>query len=276
MRQLQPLQLATGPTGDAESPGPFGGIAVDVETTGLDPDKGRIIEIAMRRFRYNRDGFITDIGQPYSWLEDPGEPLPGEISAITGLTNADLLGQEIDAPAATRLLTSVSFVVAHNSAFDRKWIEERLPDARGLAWCCSMSQVDWRARGFDGRTLGYLLMQSGYYHSGHRASADVDALIQMLRHQDASGQTALSEMIATGSASSWLVRARGADITTKDDLSARGYRWDVPKRVWWREVADDQLEAERAWLADHIYVRAAKPKASGPEVEQVTPRTRFL
>jgi DNA polymerase-3 subunit epsilon len=164
LRQLRPLELRTGPTGDASISGTFGGIALDVETTSLNPDTGRIIELAMRRFRYDRDGIITDIDRPYTWLEEPGEPLAEEIMAITGLRDADLVGQEIDEGAATRLLKSVSFVVAHNSAFDRKWIEKRLPGACGLAWCCSMTQIDWRARGFDGRTLGYLLMQEGHYH----------------------------------------------------------------------------------------------------------------
>ncbi|MGJ3629336.1 hypothetical protein AB5I41_25245 [Sphingomonas sp. MMS24-JH45] len=67
------------------------------------------------------------------------------------------------------LLRSASFIVAHDSGFDRTSIERaRLPDAAGLAWVCSMRQVDWRARGFDGRVLGYLLIQNGFYHCGHR------------------------------------------------------------------------------------------------------------
>jgi hypothetical protein len=91
--------------------------------------------------------------------------------------------------------------------------------------CWSMRQVDWRARGFDGRVLGYLLLQHGYYHCGHRASADVDALIQMLRHECPGGRTALPEMIDTGSRPTWIVRARGAHFDVKDQLRARGYRW---------------------------------------------------
>ncbi|TPG52034.1 hypothetical protein [Sphingomonas glacialis] len=85
--------------------------------------------------------------------------------------------------------------MAHDSRFDRAWVEDRLEDARQLAWTCSMAQVDWKARGFDGRVLGYLLVQAGFYHCGHRASADVDTLIQLLRHSDGAGRTALAEMI---------------------------------------------------------------------------------
>ncbi len=276
VRVLHPLRLPEGPTGEGAGRGPFVGVAIDVETTGLDHSTGKVIELAIRRFRYDRDGVITDIDEAYEWREDPGEPLTPEIMSLTGLTDSDLVDEEIDEGDATRLLRSASFVVAHNSSFDRAWVEARLPEARDLNWCCSMRQVDWKARGFDGRVLGYLLVQNGFYHCGHRASADVDALIAMLRHEDGAGRTALSEMIEQGAKCSWIVRAKGADFGVKDMLRARGYRWDSTRRVWWREVADDALVPEQFWLAANVYAVEANPKAICPDLEQVTARTRFL
>ncbi|QCB43262.1 DNA polymerase III subunit epsilon [Sphingomonas sp. PAMC26645] len=276
VRILHPLKLREGSTGDGCARGSFVGVAVDVETTSLDAKTGKVIELALRRFRYDGAGIVTDIDQAFEWREDPGEPLTDEIRTLTGITDADLAGQEIDEDSATRLLQSASFVVAHNSAFDRSFIEMRLPEAKRLAWTCSLSQVDWRARGFDGRSLGYLLVQNGFYHCGHRASADVDALIQMLRHRNADGRTALAEMIERGSQSSWLVSAKGADFSVKDLLKQRGYRWSSGDRVWWREVDDKALKPERFWLAANVYCMEANPKATGPTVDRVTPRTRFL
>jgi DNA polymerase-3 subunit epsilon len=278
VRVLHPLRLSEGPTGEGVGRGRHVGVALDVETTGLDVNTGKVIELAIRRFAYDDAGVITAIDQSFEWREDPGEPLHPDISALTGLTDADLAGREIDRDAATRLLRSASFVVAHNTSFDRSWVEYLLPDARGLAWCCSMRQVDWRARRFDGRVLGYLLLQNGFYHCGHRASSDVDALIQMLRHRDGDGRTALSEMIETGAKPTWIVRAAGANFDLKDELRARGYRWDAAKdrKVWWREVADGDRIAEEFWLAANVYAVDARPKKLGPEIVRVTPRTRFL
>lgn len=278
VRVLHPLRLHEGPTGDGAVRGRYVGAAIDVETTGLDHKTGKVIEFAVRRFRYDDDGVITHLDEAFEWREDPGEPMHPDISALTGLTDADLAGREIDRDAATRLLRSASFVVAHNSGFDRAWVEDLLPGARGLAWVCSLRHVDWRARGFDGRVLGYLLLQNRFYHCGHRASADVDALIQMLRHRPDGGRTALSEMIETGAKPSWILRAKGANFDLKDALRARGYRWDADKdrKVWWREVADDALVPEQFWLAANVYAADANPKAICPEVVRVTPRTRFL
>ncbi|HEX8554781.1 MAG TPA: 3'-5' exonuclease [Sphingomonas sp.] len=278
VRVLRPLRLREGPTGEGVGRGMHVGVGIDVETTGLDVNTGKVIELAIRRFRYDADGIITELDEAFEWREDPGEPLHPDISALTGVTDADLAGREIDEDGATRLLQSASFIVAWNSSFDRAWVERRLPGAAGLRWCCAMRQVDWRRRGFDGRTLGYVLLQDGYYFCGHRASADVDAMIQVMRHQDADGRTALSEMIETGAKPSWIVRARGAHFDLKDVLRARGYRWDAApdRKVWWREVADDELVKEQFWLAANVYAVDARPQKLCPEIVRVTPRNRFL
>lgn len=276
VRVLHPLRLAAGSTGEGVGPGVHVGVAVDVETTGLDHRTGRIIELALRRFRYDADRVITDIDVAYEWRQDPGEPLTAEISLLTGLSDADLVDREIDVGAATRILNSASFVVAHNSAFDRVWVEERLPGAAGLPWACSMANVDWRAQGFDGRSLGFLLMQAGFYFCGHRASADVDALIQLLRHRFEDGRTALCHLIENAAAPTWLFRARGAHFDLKDRLRERGYRWAPhPAKVWWREVADDRRLEEEWWLASHVYGDGTAT-ALGPDIRKVTCRERFL
>lgn len=275
VRVLHPLRVAEGPTGAGPGAGDYGGLVLDVETSGLDHRKGRIIELAMRRFRYNRAGEITHIDRGYEWREDPGEPLPDEIIRLTGLTDEDLAGREIDEDAATQVLRSTSFVCAHHANFDRRWIEDRLPGARGLNWACSMEDIDWRVQGFDGRSLGFLLMQAGFYHCGHRALTDVDAVIQLLRHRFDDGRTALAHMVESASRPRWRIRARGADYSAKDLLKERRYRWDADAKVWWKEVGDADRLAEEWWLAANVY-SDARVRALSPDIERITARNRFL
>lgn len=277
VRALHPLVLPTGSTGDADAPGEFGGLAIDVETTGLNAGRDKVIELAMRTFRYNREGFITHIYEPHCWREDPGGPISPEITQITGLTDGDVKGCRIDDAKATDLMKKVSFVVAHNSAFDRKFVEARLPNAAGLAWCCSLNQVDWRARGMGHASLGFLLHECGFYHTGHRADSDVDALIQVLRHRNATGTTALAELIERGSAPGWNVKAVGAAFESKDQLKDRGYRWNAAERCWEIELGDeDALTAEQVWLYENIYAPKFGARAGDPVIEIVDARTRFL
>jgi DNA polymerase-3 subunit epsilon len=273
---LHPLVLPTGATGEDYAPGEFGGLAIDVETTGLIVGSDKVIELAIRTFRYNREGIITHIYEPHCWREDPDEPISPAITQITGLTNEDVKGCRIDDVKATELMKKVGFVVAHNSAFDRKFVEARLPEVAGLAWCCSLSQVDWRARGMGHTSLGFLLHECGYYHTGHRADSDVDALIQVLRHQDANGTTALTELIERGSALGWTVKAVGAAFESKDQLKERGYRWNATERCWEIEIDnEDAITSEQVWLHENIYTKKFRASAGNPVIEIVDARTRF-
>ena len=50
-----------------------------------------------------------------------------------------------------------------------------------------------------------------------------------------------------------IVRAIGAPFDAKDELKRRGYRWDGGDkghpRYWWREVSNQELAEEKAFLA---------------------------
>ena len=269
-RLLRRLELETGRTGRGSHYAPFIGVVVDVETTVTNHASDSIIELALRRFRYDRDGVIVAIDRPYFWLQDPGQPLSAEIVKLTGLTDSDLADQSIDEDAAVALLGSGTLCIAHNADFDRKFVERRLPAAAGLAWACSCKEIDWPGRGFDGRGLGWLLSQAGWFHEGHRASEDVDGVIALLGHSFPDGRTAISVLHERAMQPSWIVRARGAAFEVKEVLRARGYRWDPMGRVWWREVADVDRMKEEFWLAGNIYSAEARPKALGPDWEEVT------
>lgn len=260
----------------ADDAGTSVGLVCDVETSGLQPGRDRIVELALRRFRYDAAGRLTKLDRSYCWREDPGEPLDPTISSLTGLTDADLAGRTIDDKLATGLLRSADVRICHNARFDRPFIERRLPHVRGLAWACTLHEIDWRQRGFDGggRSLGWLLSQAGFFHGAHRADGDVDATIALLQHRTAQGRTALAELLETARRPGWRMRAVGAGFDVKDALKGRGYRWDADEKVWSREVADGARAAEEAWLAEHVYAPHHRPRMDGPAIDEVDWSTR--
>lgn len=275
-RVMRKIAVAEGRTGVPYHGGDtFIAVVLDVETTGLDPMQDVIIELAMRRFRYDGIGRILKIDTAWFWQEDPGRPLDPEVARITGLTDAGLEGQKIDDATAVRLLTSSHLVIAHNAAFDRKFVERRLPDAAGLPWACSMCEVDWEGAGFEGRALGFLAFQAGYFFDAHRATADVDAVIAMLCHVLPHGQTVLRELVQRSATPSMRIEAVGADFSVKDELRRRGYRWDADLKVWWREIPSPDLIEEEAWLGRNVYTVDARARAHGPRITQLTARERY-
>ena len=72
------------------------GLMVDVETTGLDPQRDEIIELAMTPFTYGLDGTVFSVEEGFQGLRQPSEPISPEITAITGITNEMVAGQVID------------------------------------------------------------------------------------------------------------------------------------------------------------------------------------
>ena len=91
-------------------------VALDLETTGLDPKRDAIMEIGAVRFA---DGVVLDRFQA---LVNPQRPIPARIQQLTGIHDADVA----HAPRLEQVLpelrafvsAQVSAVVAHNASFD--------------------------------------------------------------------------------------------------------------------------------------------------------------
>jgi len=100
-------------------------IAVDLETTGFDPETDRIIEIGAVRVRLTRDG--AEPGERFSTFVDPGREIGPTITRLTGIQDHDLIG----APAATEAVARFAAFagdatfVGHNVGFDLAFLEHR-------------------------------------------------------------------------------------------------------------------------------------------------------
>ncbi len=93
-------------------------VALDLETTGLDPDRDAIIEIGAVKFRGE------EVLEEFSTLVNPGRPLPSEIVVLTGLTDEELEA----APRLHEVLHRFSrfvgdrLVVGHSIGFDLEFL----------------------------------------------------------------------------------------------------------------------------------------------------------
>ena len=114
------------------------GLFVDTETTGLDPARDEIIELAMVPFTYGLDGQGYAVGEPFQQLREPSKSIPAEITALTGIDDAMVAGKRIDPNEVAHAAAPASLVVAERfcETFNTK------------PWACSMSEVDWAAEGY--------------------------------------------------------------------------------------------------------------------------------
>jgi DNA polymerase-3 subunit epsilon len=230
---------------------PPGGIRiaiVDCETTGLNPAADSIIELAVMIVIVDANGHVVGHEEPVSWLEQPMFDLDPQITRVTGITDEMLEGQHIDRDAALTMLLSAELLIAHHVVFDLAFTEKSLPEIKGSAWACSCHEVDWAERGYEGRSLGWLLMQSGLFTDTHRAAADVWALFTLLTQPDFDGATALQALIAASKRSTFRIEASGSRIRDKEWLKRWGYAWDAPNKVWHKTILADGIDTEREQL----------------------------
>jgi len=92
---------------------------LDVETTGYDPDRDHLIEVAAAIMRG------PEVLDRFSTLIDPLVPVPTEIVKLTGIDDATVAGAPCAEKAVADLVAFIGSrdVIAHNCSFDRAFIE---------------------------------------------------------------------------------------------------------------------------------------------------------
>ena len=116
-------------------PGDF--VAVDCETTGTDPERDRIVEVAV----------VRD-GSRRAWRVFPGVPIPAEATAVHGIADADVAASPRFADVAHEVAAALAgaIVVTFNGrAFDLPLLRAECERA-GFAWPLAAAATDAERR----------------------------------------------------------------------------------------------------------------------------------
>src|SRR6266852_1895238 len=241
------------------------GILLDDETTGLDTARDEIIELAMVKFTYLPDDQIARITDVFSSFNEPQNPIPAEITDLTGIADEMVVGHRIDPEAVAAFTAGAGIIIAHNANFDRKFAERYWPLFEQKAWACSATEMEWRKHGFDGSRLGYLLAGVGFFHRAHRAIDDCHALFEIL----VSGlpkvnKPALAVLLERARRKTIRICAEQSPFDLKDELKKRGYRWndgvDGRPRSWYIDVDETNHANEIEFSRTTIYLRDVEPR----------------
>jgi DNA polymerase III subunit epsilon len=236
------------------------GILLDVETTGLDTASDEVVELGMVKFSYHPDGTVAAVLDSFSSLNEPSRTIPEDAIKLHGITNEMAAGHKIDAEAVSTFAADAAIVIAHNAAFDRKFAERYWSTFANKPWACSVNQVEWRAHGFEGSRLGYLLNGIGLFHKPHRAVDDCYALLEILAHTlSGTERSALSLLLENARRKTVRIWAEHAPFDLKDELKKRGYRWspgdEGRRKAWYVDVDEANRGREIAYLRQSIYLR---------------------
>jgi DNA polymerase III subunit epsilon len=246
---------------------------VDTETTGVNHSVDKIIELGMVIVEYcPMTGQVYRVLETFNELESPGMPIPPESTKIHGITDEMVANKKIDDKAVGALMSDVSLVIAHNSFFDRGFMEARFPLFKEKAWACTYAQIPWRSEGIGSASLEFLAYRFGFHFSGHRASVDCHALLEVLQSDlPVSGVKVMKALLESARIPEIKVWALNAPFDNKDKLKERGYRWNGERKLWSGLVSNSDLQMEVDWLRHEVY-ESRKFKL---ELEKIDALNRF-
>lgn len=182
-------------------------LVVDLETTGMRPDKARIMEVGAVEV----DGL--ELGRELSSLVYPEVPVPDFISSLTGINTSMLLNQpRIDEvlPILERMLRG-RVLVCHNLSFDNAFLLEawqRMWDKPHEAPCLCTVKLSRRvhpelpSHNLDAIAAFFKLRATATgVKARHRALGDArltaQALVKMIEKVEAEGTaTTIGELLA--------------------------------------------------------------------------------
>ena len=238
---------------------------LDVETTGLNHLGHEVIEIGLVQFTYAEDGRIFSVPDTgmYNALNQPEQALPLEITKLTGITTEMLSGQAIDATALQEKVQDCNLIIAHNAAFDRKFVERKWKFFQDKPWACTMHGIDWTSEGMTASKLDYLGTQYGFFFDGHRAIEDCQAGIEILsRILPTTGELVMGQLLRNARLPTYRIYAAGAAFDFREILKRRGYAWNPgdngKPKAWWIDVSEGEIDEEKNWLATEVALPAER------------------
>lgn len=155
---------------------------IDFETTGTTAGYDRPTELAIAILRG------SEVVDSFSQLMNPGMPIPPNVQALTGITNAMVAR----APSVARVMREAALfvgprpLVAHNAAFDsRFWSVElgQLGMAQDNPFLCTLRLARRVYPHLSSHALQALrtALNLGSHGRAHRAQADVEVTVALLQ-----------------------------------------------------------------------------------------------
>jgi DNA polymerase-3 subunit epsilon len=211
--------------------------ALDLETTGLDPEKDQVTEVGAVLWD-------TEINQPIKFfnklLKIKGS-VPELIVKLTGITDEllDMYGESPDDVWADfiNFKNEAEMFMAHNAPFDRAFTENQIGEDSFRLWIDSSVDVDY-PESITTRKLTHLAAEHGFVNPfAHRAMTDVLTMCQVVSQYD------WETTIKNAKTPNVAMRAM---VTYDQNQKAKGagYRWDSTRKFWIKNVKEHRVNEE--------------------------------
>lgn len=211
-------------------------VGLDLETTSLDTENCRILEVGVARFV---DKEIIDMN---SWLVYQDRSyLTDEVRKISKF-KVDMVvdygySEEAVIKRLNKVLESVEYVVAYNGRSYDKQVYEQTCKRLGIEtvdrlWVDPLKDIDFGPDIF-GRKLVHVAAEHGFLNPfPHRALFDVITMLKIYFDYDEEA------VLTNAKAPTVKIFALNLPFAKKDMAKSRGYKWDADGKIWYLEIRD--------------------------------------
>jgi DNA polymerase III subunit epsilon len=202
---------------------------LDTETTGLDPSRDRVIEVAVTLFDVVHAQPVASFA---SLIKGEASNPAQEANGIPAQMLPDAREGERVWSATRWVIEPAQIIIAHNAEFDRQFC----PDLE-RPWVCSEGDITWPGSTKGGRagSLTHLALSLGLgVAHAHRAMSDVDTLSRIFTRLAERGHD-LQAMLKQAMRPKAMFHAL-ASYEQKEIVKQAGFRWDAERKIWWRRM----------------------------------------
>ena len=213
--------------------------AFDIEATGLDKQKDRMIEVGLALYSTAQNKVLESTG---FMVQSDGVTVSEEITGITGITQAalDRVGYE-PVTALEEFNTyahQADAIIAHNGErFDKPMVEAaaarlKVPLEHKL-WIDTMTDIP----GVKGEQLITMCAKVGFLYNAHSALDDAKATVEMARRHSADPAKSWEKIVERAQSPIVLLRAH-QDRDKNEDAKKFKFRWNPENKIWWKPVKE--------------------------------------
>ncbi|MGB7275923.1 MAG: 3'-5' exonuclease [Geitlerinemataceae cyanobacterium] len=220
----------------------FNLLIIDTETTGLNPEDDRVIELGAILYNVDYQTVLHQISMLCPAPENPAEKINRIPSSVLPTIEPNL--QRWMLLTFEQMVKHASYAVAHNAEFDRQWFDDRhlpklMKEDRPMQWLCTMDDFTWPRQNRPGESLVTLALAHGIgVSSAHRALTDCQLIAALFDRMD---KDQLSELIAAAARPKYLFKA---DVSYDDRQLAKdaGFKWNPDRKMWTRKMVEEDTQ----------------------------------
>lgn len=213
--------------------------AFDVEATGLDVAKDRVIEVGLILYSTGQNKCLESIGM----LVQSDVAISQEITDITGITQAAVskfgYASEDALDTTLDLISQADAVIGHNVIrFDKRmldnWAKLYGREVPKKLWIDTTTDIP----GVEMGKLSYVAADHSFLNLfPHSALADCQTVIKLVSMYDI-------EVVAARARQPVVILKAHVDFDNNKLAKKRKYKWFPDSKLWWKMVKESDLDEE--------------------------------